>query len=268
MNRPIILLNYARSGGTLLNRLFGSLPNTVVLSEVNQLGCAFDLKGKKLSTVKKQLADFYNIKIESDEFVSAIEEINQYCILNKKQLIIRDWTYIEYNYNEYYKTFPRNELTTIDLLSHLNPIVFALVRDSIDVWISRGYPKPNEFYAPYLKYLEDLKQQNIKIFKYEDLTSRPSETFKNICDHCKIAYVDVTKSFSEFKKVNGDINKVHNSRGFDLKEIKKLERKAIPLSKIKEINESSQMRLANKWFNYSCRYHISKLDHYKFKILN
>jgi hypothetical protein len=264
-NRPFLLINYARSGGTLLNRMFGAYPNTIVLSEVNAKGCAYNPEGLPMPTVKDQIRNYYNIEIQNTDFAKAIHELNTIAFKTNKTLIIRDWTYIDFNPISLYNATPTYKLETLHDLNIVKPIPLALIRDTIDVWISHKCPDLDLFLSNYYKYLKELKKNKIKVFKYENLTTNPIKEFKKICQHLAIPFIDVSATYHTFNKVNGDSNKQMNSRGYDLKRIKQFKRKAIPLNKIKEINNHPLMLKCNKLFDYPTRYHKNLLQHLKFK---
>ena len=72
-SKPIIvMLAYARSGGTLLNRCISSLPGTLVLSEINvEAFCP-----SSCNTIKEQAKKWYDIELKSDGFIENISEIH------------------------------------------------------------------------------------------------------------------------------------------------------------------------------------------------
>ena len=53
----IFMINFGRSGGTLLNRILAALPNTVVMSEVHPLGGGWGKLKDKSPTTIQSLSD-------------------------------------------------------------------------------------------------------------------------------------------------------------------------------------------------------------------
>ncbi|MEN8122653.1 MAG: hypothetical protein ABFS35_20095 [Bacteroidota bacterium] len=76
-------------------------------------------------------------------------------------LIIRDWSFINFFENDTYRNQPSYKLKTLELLKDLKPTVFAFIRDSIDVWISRGMPNTDTFFQKYLQYIQEIKTHEL-----------------------------------------------------------------------------------------------------------
>ena len=146
----IIMLCYARSGGTLLNKCLGSLPNTIVLSEVNPIGGGIGKdKENSFVTVYEQAKNWYNIELKNRDFKNAVFELEEYCINNNFNLIIRDWTIVNFAPMRKNHYQPCHDFLTLNELEELTPKVFAFARDSIDVWISRGMKNCDDFFTDY-----------------------------------------------------------------------------------------------------------------------
>ena len=75
----IIMLCYARSGGTLLNKCLGSLSDTIILSEVNPVGSGSGKNKESLNSVYEQAKYWYNIELKNHDFKNAIIELDEYC---------------------------------------------------------------------------------------------------------------------------------------------------------------------------------------------
>ena len=264
------MLSYARSGATLLNRCLGSLPNVVIMSEVNPLGGGWgEKKEKSPITIKEQARQWYNISLQTEGFVDNAIELAEVCKKNKKHLIIRDWSYVNFTPHELNNFTPSNKLLSYEQLK-LNDqkdlTTFAFVRDSIDVWISRGMPPVEEFYKQYSEYINELIKNDIKIFKYEDFCQNPDKEMKKICKYIQIPYSDNYKNYNDFVNVNGDTQNKQKSRGIKQQKIKPLARKKVPLEKIKEINNCTKMIYTNKLMGYAPSYY--KNTKHKIKTLS
>ncbi len=253
------MICFARSGGTLLNRCLGSLPNVVVMSEVNPLGGGWGIeKEKSPTTIKAQAKKWYGINLKNDAFGKSALELSNICITKNKQLIIRDWSFINFTPHEYNNFNPPNKLLSLEELKNdTGFIAFAFVRDSIDVWISRGMPPVKEFYTQYSRYINELLKNNIKIFKYEDLCKNPDFEIKKICEYIDIPYSESYKNYTDFLRVSGDIQNKQKSRGIRSNKIIPMNRKTIYANKIAEINNSAQMIEVNKLLGYKTSYYTS-----------
>lgn len=214
--RSIIVLEvFSRSGGTLVNKCIGSLPDTIVISEVNRLGGgAGKEKDPYLTTVQGQADRWYGIELKAKSFLESILELNEFCITNKKNLVIRDWVYISFtgikknNYN------PSKRLDTLEILSkYCDVIPVAFVRNSMDAWISNGCPNPDLFFASYKQYVQAIVKSKMKIFKYEDFVINPKGEMKKLCRILNLPYSDNFLNNYQLTPANGDTQLGNFSRG-------------------------------------------------------
>ncbi len=92
-----VMLCYARSGGTVLNQCLGSLPDTVVISEVNPLGGGSGARDQKPSrTVREQALNWYGIELRTENFADCVVELEKHCIANgKKKLPSQQQNYLQ-----------------------------------------------------------------------------------------------------------------------------------------------------------------------------
>ncbi len=59
----VVMIAFARSGGTVLNQCLGSLPDVVIMSEVNPLGGGWGERGaNSLTTIKDQAKHWYHLE--------------------------------------------------------------------------------------------------------------------------------------------------------------------------------------------------------------
>lgn len=254
-----LMICFARSGGTLLNRCLGSLPDVIIMSEVNPLGGGWGAeKEKSLTTIKTQAKKWYDIALKNDDFVKSAVELSDICVDRNKKLIIRDWSFINFTPHKYNNFSPPNKLLSFEKLNgEKNIVSFAFVRDAIDVWISRGMPPMEVFFKQYNNYIQEILKNNIKIFKYEDFCKNPDKEIKKICTHTNIPYNESYKNYNNFIEVNGDIQNKQKSRGIKYNKIIPLKRKTIPIRKIIEINKCTKMIEINKLLGYKTSYYTS-----------
>ncbi len=252
----VLLINYARSGGTLLNKCLGVLPNTIVLSEVHPDGGGWGVeKEKSHVTVWDQAKHWYNIDLKARDFLDAVNELNEYCKDRNKHLIIREWSYLNYNINNTYSNMPQGRLQTLELIKHLNPKVFAFVRNPIDVWISMGKPNQNVFFKTFQQFINEISLNKLKIFRYEDFVRNPVNELRNICEFAGLDF-DTTAliNYHSFTNVNGDVQKSVNSRGISKNEIRLLPRKPLGLLEITRLNQNRFLIDLNKCLGYLPNY--------------
>jgi hypothetical protein len=253
----VLMICYARSGGTLLNKCLGSLPSTVVLSEVNPLGGGWgESMDLSFDSVYEQAKNWYGISLEAKDFSGCIVELDRYCDDNGLNLIIRDWPYVNFSPHEYNNFKPPYKLLTLECIGGIIDLkIFLFVRDSIDVWISRGMPPVKEFFKNYLCYVKSILRLGVRIFRYEDFCTNPQVSMESLCNYCGIKYEDITKSYYYFNKVNGDVQV--KSRGEESRKISLLPRKYIPYQIAVALNNSIDMRECNELLGYPPIYEIS-----------
>ncbi|WP_428024389.1 hypothetical protein [Arcobacter sp.] len=254
MNQHLnIMICYARSGGTILNKCLASLKNTIVISEVNPMGGGWgELKEKSYTTIKSQALNWFNINIKSNGFKNELIELIKSC--DNKHIIIRDWSFVNFSSCKENQYNPPSKLLILEESVDIpNKKIFAFVRDSIDVWISRGMPDTNTFFSEYKNYIDSLIKHNIKIFKYEDFCINPDLFIQNLCGFLEINYSNKWKNFHNYEKVNGDVQ-LKDSRAKSSTEISLKKRKIIPIEKIKEVENCKNMCHCNNLLSYSIKY--------------
>src|SRR3990172_8738556 len=193
----IVMICFARSGGTVLNKCLGSLPGVVILSEVNPLGGGSGKRGTSLRTVKDQAKSWYDIDIPADGFAEEILELESLCATAGKHLLVRDWSFVNFVPNPSNGFVPPGRLLTLEALDGRCEVVpFAFVRDAIDVWASRRSSSlirrehMGVFFKCYLDYVREILRRKIRIFKYEDFCRDPAEVIKMISEHTELEYTD------------------------------------------------------------------------------
>jgi hypothetical protein len=246
----VIMLSYARSGGTLLNRCIASLPNTLVLSEINVEA----LCPSSCNTIKEQAKKWYNLELKSEGFIENIEEIYKYCISKNLTLVIRDWIFGSFVPSKYNHFKPSKSLATLDAISMVFSVIpFAFVRNSIDVWLSLQ-ASPRTFYDKNLEFLyeftKSLTNNKIKFFKYEDFCKNPIKEMKKICSYTEINYSNLFLNYADFKNVTGDTDLPEHSRGIEQGKIDLLPRRKSLNLFSDEINLKTRANEINQILKY------------------
>lgn len=250
--KPIVLMmSYARTGGTVLNRCLASLPKTMMFSEVSvEAICP-----SSCSTLKEQAKKWYGLDLKSEDFMKNLNELYAYCNENDLRLIIRDWTFGSFVPSRYNNFKPSKTLATFKAMTEAFPVVpFALVRNAVDIWLSME-ASPRTFYDKDLTYLYELssclKKNKITTYKYEDFCENPSKTIESICKLTGLEYSDSFNNFNSYKKVTGDIDLPEFSRRIENKNIEPVPRRE-SFNKYSEIIASeTKAREINKIFGYN-----------------
>ena len=262
MEKITVIINFGRSGGTLLNRILGTFPEVVICSEINPLlGATPDHKAiEPQLALKYQMKSWYDIDLEGGSFRESIQHLAQYCHNADKHLVIRDWTNLDFTKKEANGYNPKYSFSIIEELQFIGEIrVFAFVRDAIDVYLST-HGDLQEFASNYLKYVESLIREKIPILKYEDLIRDPQKTIMDICNMVGLAYLDRCKDFTENFQCTGDLQLGKRSRGLRQKEITILPRKWVGWHERKKINTCANLIRANQLLKYNGDYSSQKME--------
>ena len=249
----ILLLNYSRSGGTLLSSVLARLDNVVLVSEVNPVSNAY-------TSVKEQVKEWYGIDISDGSFTEMIKELNDFCTRNNKTLIIRDYSFVDFTPNSINDFQPKSNFSAlVELQNHIPLQVISFVRDAYDVWISRNCPP--KFSEGYLKYVEQLMELKIPIFKYEDFCENPEIELSKICDSVNIRYDKKhLENPSKYQNITGDNQMEESSRGRKLNQISRLKRKQIPKKWSVKAGSDIQLKEANKMLSYGTDFDDVEID--------
>lgn len=242
-----LVINYSRSGGTLLSRVLGCLSDVVLVSEVNPNGNAD-------GNISSQMKEWHNVNITDSDFEMMAKELIAYGKQEGKNIVFRDFSFIDFTPHALNDFAPANRLSIYESFSERNGIcTFAFVRNAFDVWISRGCP-PN-FSKYYLNYVEAIIASKIPVFKFEKFCKAPKEELKNICKLTGLKYsAEALTNARNFIKVTGDLQMPKESRGRLGRDIKPLKRKQIPMALINMANTDPLLRRANMLLGYSENY--------------
>lgn len=205
-----VLICYSRSGGTLMNRILGSLENVIVLSEVNPWG--------SFKPMIEQAQEWFSL-INSDErkdleirtFAEQVIELDKKAKKQCKQLIIRDWCTANFMKGLIKGKKPSYRLETIEALKDqylLKPL--AIVRDPYSTWKSNHEKfekyfdmRPRRFFSDYCKYIITLR--DLPRIRLEDFTAHPSEYMRWVCSYWGIAFdKNVLDKHGQFTRCTGD----------------------------------------------------------------
>lgn len=247
VNKVILLFAYSRSGGTLFNRCMATLPNVVMLSEVNKLGGGWGVeKEKSFTTVKSQAENWYNINIENTDFDLALPEFISKVNYIGKVPVIRDWCHVNFNPSVHNNFDPPNQLLTYKLLKNLTDLIpIWLVRDPIDVFISSKTQEVDTFFNNYREFVEKVLDTNPYLLRYESFCEHPLIEMRKLCEFTRIEFdKSFIYNYKNYMNVNGDVQ-LSDSRNLKDSEIKLYKRKIISKELINKIN-------INKDMMYSC----------------
>ena len=249
MANNLIILGFARSGITILDRIISSDKRLICLSEINtRYVCP-----TKPNTPREQIKNWYNVDIKKNTTLGEIRGILEYCEKNNKILIIRDWSFSSFVPLKYNKFNPKKTLVTIDDIEKKFPDKFKIVcmtRNPVDVWLSMR-DSVKTFHDKNLNYLfefiTDVKIRNLEILKYEDFCKNPISILTKIYSQINIP---VKKNIELSNKVIGDINFPMASRGAILDNVSELDRRNISNGEIEFLRNKTKASEICKMLDY------------------
>ena len=249
-SKNLIIVGYARSGLTILNRYLAGDTRLICLSEINtKYICP-----TQPSLPHEQLKQWYEINIKSG---SIINEIGQALKCSKafgKPLIVRDWSFGSFVPLRYNNFQPSSTLNTIDDLNKTFPGQFkvvCMIRNPVDVWLSMRYSEKN-FYDKELSFLmdfiSDVLKRQIPIIKYEDFCLDPKTVLEEIY---RTIGLEIPNSVSLSNNVIGDINYPKSSRGATLDQVVSFPRRTASADDSAFLNEHTCAKKIADLLGYS-----------------
>lgn len=250
--QPIpLLICYSRSGGTLLSRCLQAMGKTFVASEVHPIYNAH----KTLSSQASQL----NVDLSHINYVDQVIELQQVLQEKGKQLILRDWSFIDFTPHEINNFDPSYQLTQWRILSEKIPVIpIVFVRDAIDIWISRQFPP--FFFDCYDRYVDAVSASKFPIFKYESFCQEPIQEMQKITANLQIPFDKTFLSKYKSQYVSGDMDIKNSSRGIVQNKIKRLKRKRIAKPRIQWLDQQELMKNSNQILGYSHTYYDAEIE--------
>lgn len=250
------MVNYARSGGTLLTKILNSNAEINVFSEINNIASVD--ANNKLATINDALISqsqkWHGFLPEGRNF---IEILNSIIKINEERnviTIVRDWSFVQFEDRHFNNNSPPMSFQFLEILNqNFDVMPFAFVRDGIDVYLSRKNIDINKFEKSYTNFLEKIISAKFRVFKYEDLVSDKSKFLKEFSKFLDVKNIYDLINLSNYPST-GDSQLGIRSRGQRENSIVKLPRKLCSLSKIKEINNATLLLKWNRKLGYQLGY--------------
>jgi len=205
-----VLHNMPRSGGTLVSKCLGSMQSHVLLSEIHP-----DAQHALSFNALKQAQQWHGLGQSYDwqevGFVSAIKKLEQEVSDINKQLVLRDWSHVDY-LGPPVTTCPKHEPALINALADDFEIrSIQLVRHPLDTWLSlrrlnlikESNIGLEQFLKAYRTYLESTKSMHRLV--YENFLSAPDQQLMLACNAVGLTFDESYKEkWFNFDKITGD----------------------------------------------------------------
>lgn len=211
-----ILYSLARSGGTLVSKCLGCMPGHVLLSEIHPRWAYFNpliqanewfklISDEELEGIKRK---------RSTSHVDGLRLIHQRCMETGQQLIIRDWTHVDFTPvpDLVSRVVPIYRLSHHEVLkNHFDIRHIALVRHPLDSLLSlqkvpdfRDRLDASIYMAGYRRFAEIASR--IGFIRYEDFCDKPAEVMEKMCRILEVSYdPGFLENYQHYTKITGDI---------------------------------------------------------------
>ena len=211
-----ILYSLARSGGTLISKCLGCMPGHVLLSEIHPRWAYFNplvqanewfklISDEELNEIKST---------RSTKYIDGIRLISQRCRERGHQLIIRDWTHVDFMPvpDQVSHVSPIYRLSQYELLkNHLDIRHVALVRHPLDSLLSlqkvpdfRGRIDVSTYMAGFRRFAQIASE--IGFIRFEEFCDQPKAVMEKICRILEVSYdPGFLEKYQQYTKITGDI---------------------------------------------------------------
>lgn len=256
-----ILHNMARSGGTLISKCLGCMENVVLLSEIHPY-----ISTNPFNPIT-QAQEWHNLLLERDRWylqqnidiswTQAIEVIHRRTLQAGKQLILRDWSHIDFTGKPWFDN-PSYKFTCVKILEEYFDIKnICTVRHPIDQWLSLSKLSVinNQIDLPtflrgYRKFAECAVETGF--LRYEDFTHSPEESLKLLCENLAVNYDSTySEKWFNYTKITGDTKKNSSGRATGENTIVSLPRKSIPTKLKTQFQKNNDYNIALRLLGYN-----------------
>lgn len=212
-----IISHLNSSGGTVISKCLASMHKISLLSEIHPWGSylgngnfhpliqylKWHDKGDLLKFLEENHSD-----LACSKFSQIIEILVNHATSLNHQLVIRDWSYIDY-FDGAGHPIPYRSVIHNALVDNFELNVAITTRHPIDTWLSMtasGFAKNISFDKFIFGYWNFAKYASVNgFFKYEDFVIAPDIMLKNICQKMNISF---DKSYSQrwfdYTNITGD----------------------------------------------------------------
>ena len=205
-----VLHNMPRSGGTLVSKCLGSMGSNILLSEIHP-GAQHALSFNALRQAQQWHGLLPDLDLKQVKFIDAISQIQSEVSKSNKNLILRDWSHVDY-LGPPVTNEPENTPKLLDVLStHFEIRSIQLVRHPLDTWLSlrrlnlikKHKIDVNQFLKAYCHYLD--KTQCDYRLVYEDFLKAPDQQLSQACNKLGLSFDPAYKDrWFNFDKITGD----------------------------------------------------------------
>ena len=253
-HKPVIRVihHMARTGGTLICRCLASMDNVVLLSEIHPLGL-------RMFDPLRQAHEWYGLLTEQDiaslrqrplEFAEAILLLHQRCSEQGKQLVLRDWSHLDYTGVPFVRPAFRSLLAEA-LLPGFSLLQIATVRHPLDQWISLTRQPVFRDKLPVADFLSGALHfarfaVDCGYIRYEDFTREHDASLVQLCEALELPFDPQYRTrWRDYTNITGDV-----LPGRAGKDITPLPRQAVGPEEMRRISEQHDYQQILQLLNY------------------
>lgn len=269
-----VLHTLARTGGTVIGKCLAVMPGVVMLSEVNPA-----VKRLVEHPMTQRTPDVVRLLMQMDplrqahrwfglltprdledlkargrlpEFEDAIELIRTRAADRGQQLLIRDWSHLDYTAAPFIARPTHRRSTALALSGRYRVVAAAFVRHPIDQWLSiqnvpilRQRLALDVFLEGYRRFAEEARE--LGFVRYEDFTRDPDEQVRVMCERLELPFdPSYRERWCGYSTITGD------TRGTRAQtEITPLPRRPVDDATIERFGESEDYRTAISVLGYA-----------------
>lgn len=208
-----LLHHLARTGGTVISKCLGCMTGVMLLSEIHPSGARFGSMGPL-----RQACDWFALLTpaevdqgRSTPFADMIALIHRRCAERGQQLVIRDWTHLDF-LGVPFVPRPSYQLGLVRALEPTFTILgTATVRHPIDQFLSlrrlklmQGVLDLGGFLRGYHRFAAVCRA--IGFVRYEDFVLDPQGAMRTLCDRLALAYdPGFSARWAGYDKITGEV---------------------------------------------------------------
>lgn len=229
-----VLRHLARTGGTLISKCIGSMDDVVLLSEVHPANLA-------VTNPMRQAVEWFGLVSASQlsawkmrkgpSFEQFVWACHDGAARQKKTLVIRDWTHMDFHAFPFGEPGMGNGLS--EALGGLFEIVeTCTVRHPLDQYLSlKGTALRDSIpMGLYLDGCAAFAEVAVEggFVRYEDFTSDPDGKLGVLCERLDIEFdAGYADRWSSYTHITGDTVKTTGGRGYERVEIRPMKRREV-----------------------------------------
>lgn len=204
----------ACTGGTLITKCLGGLPNTILLNEIDPLSTIDILPWGQQPFAPRDLiaALRYGARTLSQEtlietFIGALSALHRSLSIQGYHLVLRDHAHSQFCHNcdpdlrPTLQQIIQDHLPSLSVVTVRHPVDSFLSLSQND-WVRFAPPTFDEYCKRSLNFLD--RHAGTAIYRYEDFVKDPETVLQEICTKLALPYTAITFDLTPAIQISGD----------------------------------------------------------------